>query len=172
MSPSLLSLCLLPPLLVYIPSRPTLPLLYLTLFINISISKVPLIFIIWFLILLLLLVFGCKVGQPVSEQKPEGKKSKLNWFCCTCKLFFKNFLALNFIKPKIEVLPESEFSLSSFPRPLPPPPPPPFVPTSSGEEALAAKHEFQSKLTGAIQQLSPSVPSLLVCTVQAADNTW
>ncbi|XP_019849552.1 PREDICTED: TAF5-like RNA polymerase II p300/CBP-associated factor-associated factor 65 kDa subunit 5L isoform X1 [Amphimedon queenslandica] len=99
-------------------------------------------------------VFGCKVSQPTSEQKMEGKKTS------------------NFIKPKIEVLPESDFSLSSFPRPPIPPPLPPFVPTSTGEEALAAKHDFQSKLTGATQQLEPSIPSLLLCIVQATENTW
>lgn len=79
---------------------------------------------------------------------------------------FMYVLAPNFIKPKIDFQPENS---TTFPRPLPPPPP--FIPPPV-EDDLAAKHEYQQKLTLASQQLDPSVPSILLCTVHPSDNTW
>lgn len=72
------------------------------------------------------------------------------------------------MKPKITPVPEMEFGLSNLRRYTPPTLPAP--PTN--DKALIAKHEYQQKLTTASQQLDPSIPSVLLCTVKGTESNW
>ena len=50
---------------------------------------------------------------------------------------------------------------------------PPILPAPPpNDDALIAKQEYQQKLTAASQQLDPSVPSILLCTIQGSENSW
>ena len=66
-----------------------------------------------------------------------------------------------FIKPNIDPIPEL---VVVPPRSLPSAT---SQPSSSNTDALAAKADFQHKLTTAVQQLDSSIPSLLLCTVHS-----
>ncbi len=70
-------------------------------------------------------------------------------------------IALSFVKPQVNPISEMDICLPyARPKPHPPPPPPPV-----DVEAAAIKGEYQQRLVLAAQQLDPSPPSLLLCSV-------
>lgn len=88
-------------------------------------------------------VFGNTV-QVNGEQRQEGKKGP------------------SFLKPRIDPVAELEINLPTYaisrPHPLPPLP-------QSDMESSSLKSDYQQRLISAAQQLDPSPPSILLCTV-------
>ena len=101
------------------------------------------------------------------------KKLYYYFYCCCCiivvvvvviVLLFS--VAPSFIKPQVHPISEIDICLSyTKPKPHPLPPPPQL-----DNESVAIKADYQQHLVSAAQQLDPSPPSLLLCSITTPAN--